>query len=217
MFNQDDYATLEQLRCDLVDLWTFAIESELGISRRDFGSHRVVLILPDVRPRGSLYAVAVEALLRGCGFGSLLVQSEAVCAAFGAGLSTATVVNLGAQTSTVACVDEGSVLPVTRIDLKFGGDDLARVLVWELLAKSFPYREINSGLPWDNQLVQSLAEMMLTLSEVRSERKSSPHPTLNKKLPPNLRRTWRRACTTFLCARPARRRASTASRSLTSR
>lgn len=39
---------------------------------------------------------------------------ESLCAAFGAGLSTACVVDIGAVKTSIACVDEGQVVPDTR-------------------------------------------------------------------------------------------------------
>jgi actin-related protein len=39
---------------------------------------------------------------------------EALAATYGAGISNACVVNIGATTTNIACVDEGMVLPDTR-------------------------------------------------------------------------------------------------------
>lgn len=44
----------------------------------------------------------------------LIVSQESMAATYGAGLTSACVVNLGASCSTIACVDEGLVVPDTR-------------------------------------------------------------------------------------------------------
>lgn len=53
-------------------------------------------------------------ILQVLGFKSIAVQQEAYCAIFGAGMSSACVVDIGAQETSVTCVDEAMLLAETR-------------------------------------------------------------------------------------------------------
>ena len=43
-----------------------------------------------------------------------IMKQESLAATYGAGISNACVVDIGATTTSIACVDEGLVLPDTR-------------------------------------------------------------------------------------------------------
>ncbi|KAF9600352.1 hypothetical protein IFM89_008523 [Coptis chinensis] len=47
---------------------------------------------------------------------------EGLAAVFGNGLSTACVVNMGAQMTSIICVEDGVALPTTGVNLSFGGE-----------------------------------------------------------------------------------------------
>ena len=55
-----------------------------------------------------------------------------MCAAFGAGLSSACVVDVGDEKSHVCCVEDGVSNPFTRLTLNVGGSDITR-LFYKLL------------------------------------------------------------------------------------
>lgn len=75
--------------------------------------YSVILIIPDSAPHAYLRAFACL-LLSTMGFGQLSIQQESLGASFGAGLSAACVVDVGATATTVACVEDGVVLADTR-------------------------------------------------------------------------------------------------------
>ena len=50
-----------------------------------------------------------------------------MCAAFGAGLSSACVVDVGDEKSHVCCVEDGVSNPFTRLTLNVGGSDITRL------------------------------------------------------------------------------------------
>jgi actin-related protein 8 len=56
------------------------------------------------------------------GFSTAVIHQEALAAAFGNGLSTSCVVNIGAQVTQVVCVEDGVALPHTALALPYGGD-----------------------------------------------------------------------------------------------
>lgn len=55
-----------------------------------------------------------DLLLKWIGFKQLCLEQESVCTTFGAGISTACVIDIGAKLSKITCVEEGLVLPETR-------------------------------------------------------------------------------------------------------
>ena len=81
------YGSESSTLTDIEDIWTNAIESELGIPRRDFSRYRVVLVIPAVHRRG-LVKHFMTLLLNSMGFAGAFVSIDHVCAAFGAGLGT---------------------------------------------------------------------------------------------------------------------------------
>ncbi|KAJ0797218.1 putative Actin family, ATPase, nucleotide binding domain-containing protein [Helianthus annuus] len=55
---------------------------------------------------------------------------EGLAAVLGNGLSTTCVVNIGAQVTSVICVEDEVALPHTQMTLRFGGEDVSRCLLW---------------------------------------------------------------------------------------
>jgi actin-related protein 8 len=99
-------------------------------------------------------------------------------------------VNIGAEMTTVTCVEEGLVLPesryvhfhhvylstkpipiknlsLSRITLSFGGDDITEILLQLLLRIHFPYKEIDLNQRYDWSTIESLKENIAVLGEVR--------------------------------------------------
>jgi actin-related protein 8 len=62
----------------------------------------------------------VNLLLVTMGFKQLCAQQESLAATYGAGISNACVVDIGAKVTSIACVDEGLILPDTRYELVSG-------------------------------------------------------------------------------------------------
>lgn len=54
-------------------------------------------------------------ILNMMGFGSAFIIQDHVCASFGAGLSTALVVDVGDQKMSVSCVEDGISIPQSRV------------------------------------------------------------------------------------------------------
>lgn len=166
ILNLDEYTSVEELCGDLATIWRHSIEEELKIPLKDFGEYRVVLIVPDLFPRQAIQHVFLEVLLRHCGFRAALIQTESVCACFGAGLSSATVVHVGEVTTQVSCVDDGVVLPISRINLKYGLEDVRRYMFYQLYQHGLPFREMARLTPWHQRWMKELARSLLSLSEV---------------------------------------------------
>ena len=111
-------------------IWTCAIcggggEPGLGLGRGALSDACVVVALPDLFER-RLGAEVLSLLLgaAGLGFKAAIVHEEAACAAFGVGAPSACVVDVGAQRTSVCCIDEGMPMPGCRQLLAYGGDDM---------------------------------------------------------------------------------------------
>lgn len=57
----------------------------------------------------------ITMLLRYMEFRRVFIAQESVCVSFGAGMSVACIVDIGAQTSTVTCVEDGMCIPDSRL------------------------------------------------------------------------------------------------------
>ena len=136
----------------------------LGIPRQDFHDYTVILIIPDLFCRSDVKALT-ELLLVDMGFAQACVQQESVCATFGAGLSSGCVVDLGADKISISCVEEGLILPETRILLSYGGADLTHFLAELFIRAKFPYRELDHRKSIaDTMMIDELKRKLITLN-----------------------------------------------------
>eukprot|EP01134_Creolimax_fragrantissima_P008119 CFRG8119T1 len=142
--------TYEAVRADLIDIWTHAVENVVGIAKKDFHNYRILLLIPDSYRKRHV-RIMMEVLLEEMGFSALYMHQESVCAMFGAGLSHACVVDVGASKLSVCCVEEGMSIPETRVTLRYGGDDITRELHTRLGNVSFPYKncDLTNTLDWN--------------------------------------------------------------------
>ncbi|OBZ74041.1 putative actin-related protein 8 [Grifola frondosa] len=90
---------------------------------------------------------------------------ESLAATYGAGISNACVVDMGAVKTSIACVDDGLVLPDTRMTLSMGGDDITEFLYVLLERISFPYRDMNLARSYDWNIMEDLKARLCTLAE----------------------------------------------------
>lgn len=82
-------------------------------------------------PHSRLFSTASPLSLTGDPLGlPLIVSQEPSAVAFVYSAQLACVVVLGAETASVACVEDGVEIPGTRFTLPLGGDDCARALQW---------------------------------------------------------------------------------------
>lgn len=122
-----------------------------------------MLIIPDLYDHVYVREMS-DLLFRSLGFKQILLQQEALCICFGAGLGTACVIDIGASKASVTCVEEGSILPDTRMRLAFGGDDISVVLTEMLRRQNLPCR-IDLDTPWDFATMDDIKEQISVLSE----------------------------------------------------
>lgn len=101
---------------------------------------------------------------------------------WGAGLSNGCVINVGAQSIDICCVEDGfsnassrwvsslrqfPLIIVRRVHLNYGGDAITKLLYDLLVNKSdFPYKECDLSLPYDFALVDKMKQNICTFKEV---------------------------------------------------
>ncbi|KAI7854151.1 hypothetical protein BDC45DRAFT_569273 [Circinella umbellata] len=163
-FNSQDYDSIEHVLGDLQTIWTEAIQSELGIEETTFEDYNVVLVIPDLFNRRYTCEL-ITMLLRYMKFRGVLVQQESSCATFGAGVSSACVVDIGSQKTSVACIEDGVCFTDSRMTIAIGGDDITKTFASFLLANRFPYADINLSRSYDWRLAQELKEKWCTMNE----------------------------------------------------
>ncbi|KAG8840886.1 actin-like protein arp8, partial [Serendipita sp. 411] len=87
---------------------------------------------------------------------------ESVCATYGAQLSNACVVDIGAAKTSICCVEDGLILPDTRITLNVAGDDITEAYYVLLQRSCFPYKEMDLTRLYDWNLLQDLKHSTCT-------------------------------------------------------
>ncbi|KAI8148388.1 hypothetical protein BJV82DRAFT_591965 [Fennellomyces sp. T-0311] len=162
--NSQDYESVEAVLGDLQAIWTETIRSELDIEEKTFENYNAVLVIPDLFARRYTCEL-LTMLLRFMKFRGALVQQESACAAFGAGVSSACVVDIGSQKTSVACIEDGVCFNDSRMMIATGGDDITKTFTSFLLANRFPYSDINLTRAYDWRLAQELKEKWCTMNE----------------------------------------------------
>lgn len=142
VFNEHDYDDKGQLLRDFCIIIGDALRNQVGLSdRRDRSQYGCVFVVPDLYEKNYIITIT-ELLFRDFGFGRVCFIQESLSASFGAGTTTCCVVDIGAQKTSICCIDEGMCVENSRINLKYGGADVSAAFVEMMLASSFPYQEI---------------------------------------------------------------------------
>ncbi|OCF41209.1 hypothetical protein I317_04955 [Kwoniella heveanensis CBS 569] len=162
--NRRDWGSQQLLMDDIAIVLQDSLKSELGISPKEYQKYSVVFIIPDHGDRTYVQEMT-HLLLVTMGFKEIAVHQEAYCAIFSAGMSSACVVDIGAQVTSVTCVDEGLVNADTRMRLNYGGDDITAALVTILQRSNFPYRDLDLAKSQDWLMMDNLKNKICTLEE----------------------------------------------------
>ncbi|GAA6036805.1 hypothetical protein JCM8097_003487 [Rhodosporidiobolus ruineniae] len=163
-FNTEGYRSAQELLGDVEAILVGALRNELGIEREELKDYSAILLIPDLYDATYVREMS-DLLLRTIGFKQLCLMQESLCATFGAGVSSGCVVDIGAKTSTITCVEEGLVLPETRMVLDFGGDDITSFLHVLLMRINFPYKDADLTKWYDWTVIEDLKERLVVLSE----------------------------------------------------
>ncbi len=178
-FNVSSAQSVGTVMDNIEKIFEFAATERLKIPRAKFGQYAVILVIPDLFNKSEVKAY-LDILLRRLQFKSAYLQQESVLASFAYALQSACVVDIGAQKTTVCCVDEGAIVPGSIIRRNFGGDDITYLLHRLLIRQSslhyFPAQMINVTDLYHFRLLERLKEDECNLS------KNPPEPVRTCKL-----------------------------------
>ncbi|KAG1746603.1 uncharacterized protein EDB91DRAFT_1327944 [Suillus paluster] len=163
-FNTRDYPSHQMILDDIETIISTVLKERFNLRRPDYKDYSVVLVIPDFYDRAYVREF-VNILVVSLGFKQICVQQESLAATYGAGISNACVVDIGAVNSSIACVDEGLIISESRITLNMGGDDITEFLYVLLERISFPYRDINLARRYDWAVMEDLKARLCTLAE----------------------------------------------------
>ncbi|EJD07297.1 actin-like ATPase domain-containing protein [Fomitiporia mediterranea MF3/22] len=163
-FNSRDYKSHQSVLGDIEEIWRTVLVERLGIDPKTFTEYSVVLVIPDVWDRFYVHEL-INMLLSTLGFRQIVCQQESLASTYGAGISNACVIDMGAVKTSVSCVDDGLVLADTRLSLSVGGDDVTEFLSVLLDRISFPYKELDLTRMHDWIVMEDLKCRICTLNE----------------------------------------------------
>ncbi|KAI0364722.1 actin-like ATPase domain-containing protein [Pilatotrama ljubarskyi] len=162
-FNTRDYPSSQVIYSDIETIFREALK-EKGIEAGSYKDYSVVLVIPDYYDRMYVEAL-VKILLVDMGFKQFCAQQESLAATYGAGISNACVVDMGAVKTSIACVDDGLVIADTRMVLSMGGNDITEFLYVLLEKIGFPYRDLDLARSYDWNVMEDLKARLCTLAE----------------------------------------------------
>lgn len=164
-YNEHEYSDKKTLFDDIATILEVAIKQQLNLQRRkDYVQYGCVFILPDLYERQYVIQ-SLEMLMRDFGFGKVCFIQESLAATFGAGYTSACVVDIGAQKTSICCVEEGMCNENSRVNLKYGGIDVTDTFIKMMLFDHFPYAEINLNRRYDFLLAEELKSKFCTMNE----------------------------------------------------
>lgn len=164
-WNEDGYSSKEHLFDDFETLLDRTLRQELGLRRNsEWKQYSCVFVIPDLYDKQY-----VEQALRSCmswfEFQKVSFVQESMAATFGAGYTQACVVDVGAQKTSVTCVEDGLCVEDSRVNLKYGGYDITDTFIKMMLYDNFPYQDINLRRRYDFLLAEELKQRHCTMSQ----------------------------------------------------
>ncbi|EME77443.1 uncharacterized protein MYCFIDRAFT_158273 [Pseudocercospora fijiensis CIRAD86] len=163
--NEKDYKSRNMLERDFFRILEESIKTELGlVHKKDWNQYSCVFLIPDLYEKVNVATVLRE-LMIDFNFGRVCFMQESLAATFGAGFSTACMVDMGAQKTTVCCVEDGMCIEESRINMKYGGYDVTETFVKMMLFDKFNYSDFNLMRRHDFLLAEELKEKYTTMSD----------------------------------------------------
>ena len=163
--NEKDYDSKRMLFLDISLILEDAIKKQLGIaSKKDWGQYSCVFVIPDLYEKTYVTQI-LDMLMREFSFARVCFIQESLAGSFGAGFTSACIVDIGAQKTSICCVEEGMCVENSRVNLKYGGADVTETFIKMMLYDHFPYQEINLNRRYDFLLAEELKKKVCTMDE----------------------------------------------------
>jgi actin-related protein 8 len=163
-FNEHDYRDRNQLLDDFFAIIEDALKSELGLSKREWREYSCCFVIPDLYERNYVTLV-LDSLMREFSFKRVCFIQESLAASFGNNQTITCMVDVGAQKTSICCVEDGMCIEDSRMNLKYGGWDITELFVKMMLADQFPYTDINLKRRYDLLLAEELKERFVSMNE----------------------------------------------------
>ena len=164
-FDMSLYTSVQEALGDVMDIWLNALRETCDLDIATLGEYGVILLIPDLYEHGYIQHMC-DLILRVMGFAQVIVHQESLSATFAAGLPSGCVIDMGACKTSISCVDEGMIIPDTRMQQRYGGEDI--IDTFYAIAKSihFPYREADLNRQYDRATLQNVVQQMCGFNEV---------------------------------------------------
>jgi actin-related protein 8 len=141
--NENGHKSKRMLFEDLTAIVEESLKSQLDLKgKKEWSQYGVVFIIPDLYERNYVMDW-LQLLLHEFEFQKVCFIQESLAATFGAGISSACIVDIGAQKTSVCCVEEGMCIENSRVNLKYGGADVTEMFIKMMLYDYFPYAEMD--------------------------------------------------------------------------
>jgi len=141
-FNELEYDKVQELVNDIYHIIALSLERDLALPDREWPKYSCVFVVPDLYDR-KYVELMLDLCLRQMKFKQVTFIQEGLAATYGAGYSMNCIVDIGAQKTSISCVEDGMIIEDSRINLKYGGYDITELYIKLLLSDGFPYRDIN--------------------------------------------------------------------------
>jgi actin-related protein 8 len=163
--NERDYQSRNVLERDYFLIIEESIKEQLGLNnKKEWSQYNCVFIIPDLYEK-VLIAQILRQLIVDFGFQRVCFIQESLAATFGAGFGIACIIDMGAEKTSVACVEDGMVIEDSRMNLKFGGHDMTETFTKMMLFDRFNYSDFNLMRRHDFLLAEELKEKYTTMSD----------------------------------------------------
>jgi actin-related protein 8 len=163
--NERDYESKRSLFLDISLILEDAIKTQLGLtSKKDWPQYSCVFVIPDLYEKSYVNQV-LDMLMREFAFARVCFIQESLAATFGAGFTSACVVDVGAEKTSICCVEEGMCVENSRVNLKMGGRDVTETFIKMMLHDHFPYADIDLWRRYDWLLAEELKKNICTMNE----------------------------------------------------
>lgn len=163
--NEKDYNSKRLLFLDISLILEDAIKTQLGLtSKKEWPQYSCVFVIPDLYEKSYVTQV-LEMLMKEFAFARVCFIQESLAATFGAGFTSACIVDIGAQKTSICCVEEGMCIENSRVNLKYGGADVTETFIKMMLFDHFPYADVNLLRRYDFLLAEELKKNVCTMNE----------------------------------------------------
>lgn len=159
-FNEREYKSFEEVLGEIQLFLSKILEKEFQITK--LKQYKAVLVIPDLYDK--IYVENFIELLFQMNFQGVAIIQESLASTYGAGVSSACVLDLGAKTTKISCIDEGMIIPNSRANLSYGGDDITRLFYKLLKDSNFPIEyDLNNDFDWP--ALNQLKEKFITFQD----------------------------------------------------